>query len=266
MASTACRNGIVREGNSKSSSFKSRPHPSPSLGLAVRRSISASSVGNDGGQFHLFFFFYLIFVSINNWNSDTYEFDEVFTESASQKRVCEVVAKPVVEVCYGCFKMVAIFLLGYIMPCVEISEEKFATGLSNFIVFPFAESMSFPLQSHTSLKMLNFCKLLIFIFLVSAVSLSSSSNAGSECSQADCLKVPASSFISSLKTTVDAIQQVVPVISKFANLFDDFRLTNAISDCLDLLDFSADELSWSISASQNPAGKPLVKLQIVILI
>ncbi|ESR60677.1 hypothetical protein CICLE_v100170072mg [Citrus x clementina] len=113
--------------------------------------------------------------------------------------------------------------------------------------------MSFPLQSHTSLKMLNFCKLLIFIFLVSAVSLSSSSNAGSECSQAECLKVPASSFISSLKTTVDAIQQVVPVISKFANLFDDFRLTNAISDYLDLLDFSADELSWSISASQNPA-------------
>ncbi|XP_024047632.1 uncharacterized protein LOC18053206 isoform X1 [Citrus clementina] len=120
--------------------------------------------------------------------------------------------------------------------------------------------MSFPLQSHTSLKMLNFCKLLIFIFLVSAVSLSSSSNAGSECSQAECLKVPASSFISSLKTTVDAIQQVVPVISKFANLFDDFRLTNAISDYLDLLDFSADELSWSISASQNPAGNPLIYL------
>ncbi|KAF7844749.1 kinesin-like protein KIN-UB [Senna tora] len=33
----------------------------------------------------------------NNWDSDTYEFDEVFTESASQKRVYEVVAKPVVE-------------------------------------------------------------------------------------------------------------------------------------------------------------------------
>lgn len=114
--------------------------------------------------------------------------------------------------------------------------------------------------------MLNFCKLFIFIFLVSAVSLSSSSNAGSEYSQAECLKVPASSFMSSLKTTVDAIQQVVPVISNFANLFGDFRLTNAISDCLDLLDFSADELSWSISASQNPTGKPLVKPQILILI
>ncbi|KAG5070910.1 hypothetical protein JHK86_006121 [Glycine max] len=35
----------------------------------------------------------------NNWDSDTYEFDEVLTEFASQKRVYEVVAKPVIEVC-----------------------------------------------------------------------------------------------------------------------------------------------------------------------
>lgn len=34
----------------------------------------------------------------NNWSSESYKFDEVFTESASQKRVYEVVAKPVVEV------------------------------------------------------------------------------------------------------------------------------------------------------------------------
>ncbi|XP_020580365.1 kinesin-like protein KIN-UB [Phalaenopsis equestris] len=33
----------------------------------------------------------------NNWKSESYRFDEVFTESASQKRVYEVVAKPVVE-------------------------------------------------------------------------------------------------------------------------------------------------------------------------
>ncbi|GMI86984.1 Arabidopsis thaliana KINESIN Ungrouped clade, gene A, ARMADILLO REPEAT-CONTAINING KINESIN 1 [Hibiscus trionum] len=33
----------------------------------------------------------------NNWNSESYKFDEVFTETASQKRVYEVVAKPVVE-------------------------------------------------------------------------------------------------------------------------------------------------------------------------
>ncbi|XP_022862546.1 kinesin-like protein KIN-UB [Olea europaea var. sylvestris] len=36
----------------------------------------------------------------NNWDSDTYEFDEVLTEYSSQKRVYEVVAKPVVEVCF----------------------------------------------------------------------------------------------------------------------------------------------------------------------
>ncbi|KAK9158587.1 hypothetical protein Scep_005161 [Stephania cephalantha] len=33
----------------------------------------------------------------NNWSSESYKFDEVFVESASQKRVYEVVAKPVVE-------------------------------------------------------------------------------------------------------------------------------------------------------------------------
>lgn len=33
----------------------------------------------------------------NNWDLETFQFDEVFTETASQKRVYEVVAKPVVE-------------------------------------------------------------------------------------------------------------------------------------------------------------------------
>ncbi|KAF9674909.1 hypothetical protein SADUNF_Sadunf10G0176400 [Salix dunnii] len=33
----------------------------------------------------------------NNWSSESYRFDEVFTETSSQKRVYEVVAKPVVE-------------------------------------------------------------------------------------------------------------------------------------------------------------------------
>jgi kinesin family protein 5 len=34
----------------------------------------------------------------NNWSSESYRFDEVLTETASQKRVYEVVAKPVVQV------------------------------------------------------------------------------------------------------------------------------------------------------------------------
>ncbi|GAA0169671.1 microtubule binding motor protein [Lithospermum erythrorhizon] len=33
----------------------------------------------------------------NNWSSESYRFDEIFTETASQKRIYEVVAKPVVE-------------------------------------------------------------------------------------------------------------------------------------------------------------------------
>ncbi|KAH0713899.1 hypothetical protein KY289_009858 [Solanum tuberosum] len=33
----------------------------------------------------------------NNWNSEFYKFDEIFAESASQKRIYETVAKPVVE-------------------------------------------------------------------------------------------------------------------------------------------------------------------------
>lgn len=34
----------------------------------------------------------------NNWSAEYFRFDEVFATSASQKRVYEVVAKPVVEV------------------------------------------------------------------------------------------------------------------------------------------------------------------------
>lgn len=61
-------------------------------------------------QHNLFSFFFLIFFIFiimqlkrlklrkNNWSSESYRFDEVLTESASQKRVYEAVAKPVVEV------------------------------------------------------------------------------------------------------------------------------------------------------------------------
>ncbi|PPS06288.1 hypothetical protein GOBAR_AA14353 [Gossypium barbadense] len=47
----------------------------------------------------------------------------------------------------------------------------------------------------------------------------------------------------------------MPVAAMNFRFFGDFRLSNAISDCLDLLDISADQLSWSLSASQNPNGK-----------
>lgn len=72
--------------------------------------------------------------------------------------------------------------------------------------------------------------------------------------QSQCLAVPSSVFITSLKSTIDVLKGTMSVVSQFAKVFDDFRLSNAISDCLDLLDFSADDLTWSLSAIQNPKG------------
>ncbi|KAI6679809.1 hypothetical protein NL676_033690 [Syzygium grande] len=71
----------------------------------------------------------------------------------------------------------------------------------------------------------------------------------------ECLTVPSSQFLSSLRSTVEVLRQVAGIVSQFGTVFRDFRLSNAVSDCLDLLDFSVDELSWSISAAQNPSGK-----------
>lgn len=73
--------------------------------------------------------------------------------------------------------------------------------------------------------------------------------------QSECLMVPTSEFAGSLKSTIDTVRQVTSIVSKFTSFLGDFRLSNAISDCLDLLDLSADELDWTLSAAQKPAGK-----------
>ncbi|XVF79908.1 hypothetical protein PTKIN_Ptkin15bG0028400 [Pterospermum kingtungense] len=136
MASNAYRNGTgTHKGahntlNIKSSSFKSRPPPpssNQSPGSSLRRTSSASfttaTSGCDGvpgrvrvavrlrprnAEESLADADFADCVEVqpelkrlklrkNNWDSETYEFDEVLTEFASQKRVYEVVAKPVVE-------------------------------------------------------------------------------------------------------------------------------------------------------------------------
>ncbi|GLT74214.1 hypothetical protein SLA2020_460240 [Shorea laevis] len=71
----------------------------------------------------------------------------------------------------------------------------------------------------------------------------------------ECLNVPTSEFLSSLATTIGVLKDVASIVNNLGGFFGDFRLGNAISDCLDLLDFSVDELSWTLSASQNPSGK-----------
>ncbi|XP_022757110.1 kinesin-like protein KIN-UB [Durio zibethinus] len=137
MASNGNRNGNgtikgtikpLASSNIKSSSCKSRFPPSSnhSQGSALRRTSSASSATAAGGDgvpgrvrvavrlrprnaeeliadadfadcVELQSELKRLKLRKNNWDSETYEFDEVLTEFASQKRVYEVVAKPVVE-------------------------------------------------------------------------------------------------------------------------------------------------------------------------
>ncbi|KAH9602139.1 hypothetical protein KSS87_019809 [Heliosperma pusillum] len=65
------------------------------------------------------------------------------------------------------------------------------------------------------------------------------------------LNVPASVFTESLKNTIDGVVKVASIVAKFADVFGDFRDANAISDCLDLLDLSSDELTQTLTTSQH---------------
>ncbi|XP_071909007.1 probable pectinesterase/pectinesterase inhibitor 32 [Coffea arabica] len=70
--------------------------------------------------------------------------------------------------------------------------------------------------------------------------------------QPDYLMVPVSEFSSSLETAINAIQNVTSTVSQFSHVSNDFHLSNAISDCLELLDLSAELLDWTLSASLKP--------------
>lgn len=69
-----------------------------------------------------------------------------------------------------------------------------------------------------------------------------------------CLKVSPTEFVDSAREVIAIVEQVASILSRFSSGFGNFRLSNAISDCLDLLDMSSDELTWSASASQAPKG------------
>lgn len=68
------------------------------------------------------------------------------------------------------------------------------------------------------------------------------------------LVVPVSEFLSSLKFTINTIQNVTSTFSQLSIASNDFRLSNAISVCLDLLDLSAEVLDWTLSPCLNPDG------------
>ncbi|KAL0338830.1 UNVERIFIED_CONTAM: Pectinesterase/pectinesterase inhibitor PPE8B [Sesamum angustifolium] len=96
----------------------------------------------------------------------------------------------------------------------------------------------------SSMKTLFFVMLLCFI-----------SGGNSYLGESECLKVPVSEFAGTLRSTLGVVGRVVSTVSKFSGALSDFRLNNAVADCLDLMDFSVDQLSWTLAASQNPNGK-----------
>ncbi|PKA52941.1 Pectinesterase/pectinesterase inhibitor PPE8B [Apostasia shenzhenica] len=70
-----------------------------------------------------------------------------------------------------------------------------------------------------------------------------------------------SGFLSTLHSALDQIQKVVGIVSTFSGGVTggaDIGLSSAISDCLDLLDLSSDELAWTLSTSGdgNAASNP----------
>ncbi|XP_040382601.1 pectinesterase-like [Oryza brachyantha] len=64
-------------------------------------------------------------------------------------------------------------------------------------------------------------------------------------------------LVSTLRETLGAIKNVASIISSFpiGGILGggDLRLSSAIADCLDLLDLSSDELSWSMSTTSSSA-------------
>ncbi|CAL0306926.1 unnamed protein product [Lupinus luteus] len=69
------------------------------------------------------------------------------------------------------------------------------------------------------------------------------------------LKVSPSQFVGLVTQVLDVLKQVSSILSKFSSGLGDSRLSHAIYDCLELLDLSSDELTWSQSATQAPKGK-----------
>ncbi|XP_019417377.1 PREDICTED: pectinesterase/pectinesterase inhibitor PPE8B-like isoform X2 [Lupinus angustifolius] len=75
----------------------------------------------------------------------------------------------------------------------------------------------------------------------------------------ECLMVSPSEFVVSLRTSVDVLEDVTSTLSNFTyysrNDLGEFQFSNAISDCMELLDLSSDQLSLSISATESPQGQ-----------
>lgn len=84
--------------------------------------------------------------------------------------------------------------------------------------------------------------------------------------QPDYLNIPMTEFLSSVKMTIDVLQQVTSIVAGFSRAFLDFRLSNAISDCLDLLELSSDELVSTLLLTQNPHNSKFFFTIVLVII
>lgn len=69
--------------------------------------------------------------------------------------------------------------------------------------------------------------------------------------QTEFLTVPNYVFASAVKSAIDQVHQTLSILANVAGMFNDFRLTNAVNDCADLLDSSSDELSMSLDVTES---------------
>uniref|UniRef100_A0A7N0VB77 Pectinesterase n=1 Tax=Kalanchoe fedtschenkoi TaxID=63787 RepID=A0A7N0VB77_KALFE len=86
-------------------------------------------------------------------------------------------------------------------------------------------------------------------------TLSSADPTSQDALRSDLFSVPSSVFVTSLQTTLQVVQQITSIISQFPIGFADFRVSNAVNDCLELLDLSTDHLTSTLAVDQNPTKK-----------
>ncbi|KAH6837496.1 Plant invertase/pectin methylesterase inhibitor superfamily [Perilla frutescens var. hirtella] len=96
---------------------------------------------------------------------------------------------------------------------------------------------------------------LLKILLIVIIVCNFASGGCADFGESACLRVPVSEFAKTVNSTVGVVQKVVSTVSKFAGKVGDFRLSNAVIDCLELMDVSMDQLSSALSASQNTNGR-----------
>ncbi|XP_077252700.1 pectinesterase/pectinesterase inhibitor PPE8B-like [Tasmannia lanceolata] len=61
------------------------------------------------------------------------------------------------------------------------------------------------------------------------------------------ISFPISSLITNIENTLNQVEKVNSIISNYDKPIDDFLITNAIIDCLDLLNTSSQELHWTLN-------------------